>query len=537
MRYSKTLIALSISLVLSACGSSNKTEPSIDVPIVPGKKVLTLVTPESDATLVEDLPISLYVDYPEGEQTIDAVTSIDLNGSELHILQAGKEYGYIKIAPEGQSYHASPLNNNDANAATDLERLDNLIWFISADNTLHQFNLDDNSSQSWALADDKILTELALDEENPNHVWLYDQANHELVYFNATDETSTEFKLVGEHAITGVALAEEQLLILANSNEDYMVMVYDAQGTEVEHTQSWYLSGFAGQQFNDLELEPEEGRIVLSTPDTENNITLVADKNAMLGDGPLEDDTELEPVKQFDLDDTIAQPSGLWSQQDGSWLLLTDQAEVFFLDSDFKLVERHKIEFNSLNCSQGCTEAVVGVADGFYVLADTGLVGHFNKTDDGYQLSKEFRLNITDENDHPYSYSGLGYDGTTGDFFTVPDQLGEDEQDVLLILNSDFTLKEKHSIGYTGEADGSINEYDAQGVSYSDGFVYVVSEKFTKVLKLNLSGEIVEVIELDSEDVFEPSDIVVRDDQFYITGDHENDQPVPPITQFNIEKE
>ncbi|ALU44598.1 hypothetical protein AT705_17640 [Pseudoalteromonas rubra] len=499
--------------------------------------MLTLVTPENDATLVEDLPISLYVDYPEGEQKIDGVTSIDLNGSQLNVLQAGKEYGYIKIEPEGQSYHSSPLDYNDANTATDLERQDNLIWFVSADNTLHQLNLDDNSAQSWTLANDKTLTELALDEENPNRVWLYDQANHELVYFNATDETSTEFKLVGDHAITGVALAEEQLLILANSKEEYMVMLYNAQGTEVEHAQSWYLSGFEGKQFNDIELEPEEGRVLLSTPDPENNITLVADKNAMLGDGPLEDDTELEPVKQFDLDDTIAQPSGLWSQQDGSWLLLTDQAEVFFLDVDFKLAEHHKIEYDSLNCSQGCTEAVVGGADGFYILADTGLVGHFNKTDDGYALSKEFRLDFTDENNQPYEYSGLGHDSTTGDFFTVPDQLGEDEQDVLFILNSDFTLKEKHPIRYTGEVDGSINEFDAQGVSYSDGFVYVVSEKFTKVLKLNLTGEIVEVIELDSEDVFEPSDIVVRNGQFYITGDHENDQPVPPITQFNIEKE
>lgn len=207
---------------------------------------------------------------------------------------------------------------------------------------------------------------------------------------------------------------------------------------------------------------------------------------------------------------------------------------MFALDSNFNVLEHVSIEFDSINCNQGCTEAIVGGTDEFFALTDNGLVGQFNKVSGSYSLSQEFQIDVTDENGERYSYSGMGKDDSSGEYFLIPNQSGEDETDELIILNSDFTLKEKHVITYPSETDGSIFEYDAQGVQYVNGEIYVLSEKFTKVLKINLAGEIIEVYDLSNEDVSDPSDLAIRNGQIYILGDHENDEPVPPISVFEI---
>jgi len=116
----------------------------------------------------------------------------------------------------------------------------------------------------------------------------------------------------------------------------------------------------------------------------------------------------------------------------------------------------------------------------------------------------------------------------------VPDQNDEEAIDELIILNADFTLKERYDITYPGEAEGSIYEYDAQGVQYHQGNVYVLSEKFTKLIKLNLVGEIVAVYDPDYEYVSDPSDIALKNGQVYVFGDHQNDEPVPPLSVFDI---
>ncbi|ESP92092.1 MULTISPECIES: hypothetical protein [Pseudoalteromonas] len=547
MKFSKSITAISIALLLSACGSDNDLQQKLkgtipkntDIvsPVVqPQLRELRLEVPEQDEIMVEDFPIAQYVTYPDDQQNIDSISSIDVNWPKINVHQAGKEYGYIDVDASELFYYASPLNSSIANAATDLERHDDLVWFVTGSSTLHRLNLTDNTSHHWLLIDSDEFTEVAIDESNPNYIWMYDQTQHALTYFNASTDVATKFMLLGEFTIAGLALADDQLIVLAHDHGDYMVMAYQAQGAEVEHIASWHLAGFEGKEFNDIALAPD-GRVVLSTPDVENNIYLVADKSELIGDGPIEDTAILEVVQRYELDEAIAQPSGIWPNQDQSWTLITDQAEVFHLDRDFKLLERHEIDFNSVNCNQGCTEAIVGADNVFFALADGGLVGQFNRVGERYVLHQEFQIEVTDEQGALYSYSGLGHDATSGDFYVVPDQNGEEQADILIVLDGEFNVKAKYPITYSGDTQGSIYQFDAQGVHFNNGFVYVVSEQFTKVLKLNLEGEIVAVIDLDEEDVMEPSDIAIRDGHVYIVGDHENGDPVPPITAFKVEEE
>ena len=534
MKFQKSLIALSLPLLAAACGSDSNSNSDSVAP-EPSSPSLTLVLPEESSALVEDFPLAVYLTYPDGERQVDAITSIDINWPMVDIHQAGKEYGFIDGTSDELFYYSKQHNGNDALQAIDLERQEDVLWYVSGDGILTQFNQSNDEKVEWTVHENAEFTELAIDEEGSGSIWLYNQANHQLINYNSeTQKITITYNLNGDININGLAVSEDNFLILATNDRAGIVMQYKVDEFTLNHISSWTLEGFDDAQFNDVGLMPD-GRVAVSTSATEENIFLVMDKSELIGSGPIEDTGKLSQVNQISLSDDIAQPSGLWSMYDDSWMMITDQAEMFALDINFNVIEHVNIEFDSINCNQGCTEAIVGGTDEFFALTDSGLVGQFNKISGAYTLTQEFQIDVTDEDGDSYSYSGMGKNISSGEYFLIPDQSGEDETDELIILNSDFTLKEKHVITYPEETDGSIFEYDAQGVQYVDGEIYVLSEQFTKVMKLNLVGEIIEVYDLSNEDVADPSDLAIRNGQIYILGDHENDEPVPPVSVFEIE--
>lgn len=72
-----------------------------------------------------------------------------------------------------------------------------------------------------------------------------------------------------------------------------------------------------------------------------------------------EDSVELEKVAEHALEEVVVQPSGIWALADDSWMIITDQAEMFAMNANFKVTEKVNIEFDSINCNQSCTEAIV----------------------------------------------------------------------------------------------------------------------------------------------------------------------------------
>lgn len=534
MKFSHSILTLSFITALSACNSSNSNK-STPIP-EPEMSKIELIMPDEGSSVVEDFPIADYITYANGEQIIDAITSIDINWPKVNIHQANKEYGYIDGDSSELFYHSVAQTSNDAINATDLEREEDLLWLVSNNNTLTRYDRSGDTTTTWNVKDNAEFTELAISEDDTNNIWLYDKLNHQLTHFNVETEAQTSFMLTQDIALNGLSLSEDNLLMLAETNGESFVIHYQASTKTLAHTQSWFLEGFNSNNFNDIDLMPD-GRFAVSTSDAEQNLYLVLDKSELIGAGPIEDSGSLELIAEHDLPSDIAQPSGIWSMQDNSWMIITDQAEMFALDEQFNILEQVDITFNSINCNQGCTEAIVGGTDEFFALTDAGLVGQFNKVSGQYQLTQEFQIGVTNSDGEHYAYAGLGKILESGEYVLVTDGADEDEQDQLIILNSDFTLKEKHSITYPDETEGSIFEYDAQGVQYSEGNVYVLSEKFTKVLQINLAGEITAVYDLDNEDVNDPSDLAIRDGKIYVLGDHENDEPVPPVSVFEIEQE
>ena len=529
MKKLKMAIASVMCLNLAACGGSDNKN-NIQVP------ELAFVEPAENAVLVEDFPLSLYVTHQSGASDLSGVTSIDVNWPEFDVYQAGIEVGAIDGGSEELFYQRKEASNKLPLNAADIERVEDVYWYVSADNKVTRYNAADDTTDTFELDAGSRFTEVASSEETGSKIWLYDANKHQLIKFDTQNNRSDKYQLSQQLEVQGLALGEGSLLLLSRVGNEQLVAQYQLWTNAIQHQSSWVLEGFEGIDFNDVLLMPD-GRMALSSSDPKHNIVLVTDKSEMNGEGPVADSGELELFQQIALAEEIQQPSGLSRTDAGNWLLLTDQAEVFELDSDFALLNRIPLEFDTITCGQGCTEAIVAVGDGFYVMTDAGIVAEFQLQGDGYRLRQEYVIESPASDGKAYEYSGLAYDDSTGNFFVVTNSDDAEEEDLLLQLNGDFTLLSSHTISYPGEAEGSIFQFDAQGVFYEQGSVYVLSEVFTKVLQLNLEGEIGSVYELDNEDVAEPSDIVLHDGLVYITGDHENDEPVPPISVFELDSE
>ena len=135
--------------------------------------------------MVEDFPLAKYVTYPEGEQVVSAITSIDVNWPMFDIHQSGLEYGFIDGDSDELFYHSVDNYSIDAANAIDLERQEDVLWYVQSDGNLYQYNRATDEEQVFEILADAQFTEVAIDETGQADIWLYDQANHQLVHFDA----------------------------------------------------------------------------------------------------------------------------------------------------------------------------------------------------------------------------------------------------------------------------------------------------------------------------------------------------------------
>ncbi|WP_111978414.1 hypothetical protein [Algibacillus agarilyticus] len=538
MNVSQYKTCLLLTLLLSACGGSDKKSTN-HVVTSNNTQAITLEPYNTQNTLVENFPISDYISYTDHTSNLTAITSINTNWPQFNVYQARQTQGYIDASTEEMFYHAIEAVSEAQLKATDIERSATSTWYVNSDAQLYRVNHQNSSTDSWQWANNRQFTELALVNEDMLNVWLYDQQQHELVYFTPNTASATVYPIQSDLTIHGLSYFEQQLFVLAQASQAWFVMNLALSDTEVTYKKAWRLDGFNANMFTDVAILPD-GAIVVSTNQTEHNLIQIADKSATLGDGPIPEAGELTLLTTISLDEQIEQPSGLWHRHDGNWLLLTDSAKLFMLDENFNIITPIEFAMASINCNQGCTEGVVATTDGFMVLTDSCLLaqfnqlGQFNSYAEQTELQSEHQLTLTDEQGIAYEYSGLAYDATTGLYYMLSSSHDENQTDQLLTLNNELTVIAQQPVTYHDETQGSIYRYDAQGIEYYAGHLYVISEQFTKLLKLNLQGEILTVYDLDHQLLAYPSDIAIHDNKIYLIGDHENDEPLPPVHVFEM---
>ncbi|MDK1313202.1 hypothetical protein [Pseudoalteromonas ardens] len=538
MKYLKSLLAVCIALNLSACSDDDKIKPpggGGEQP-APGRVVhdLALTAPQAGRELVEDFPVSEYLDYAPGAQPLTNLTSLDINGPDLHTFQQGIEVGTIDVSASPRVYQPLALRLTALDDIVATEQYEDELWYVTGTNEIFQRSLTSDETTSWRLETSLTITELGLDSDDNSDIWGYDANAHQVIRFKPEDEQLLLYPLSDNMTIQGVSYLEQQLWILASESGQPVVMQFDVSDEQVTQRNGWHVTGFGQAEMTDLTILSGE-QVVITTNAQENNLVLLADRDKLLGDGPIEDTGELVVQNRYSLPDEIKQPSGLWYTQQGGWEIVTDQAEVYSLNADLQIQTRTELAFASIHCGQGCTEAVISKGGEIFVLADSKLIGHFTLSEQGYQLVQEYPLAFHEEGEPPFEFLGLAYDALNDRYFLVSNSDNASQQDWLFTLDSQFNLVSRQPLSYTGETAGSLNEYTAMGLYFAEDALWMVSEQFTKVIKLTLSGEIVAVYDLLPEDMTMPSDLVVKDGKIYLIGDHENGEPVPPLIELTIE--
>jgi|GEM_PF-1745055 len=506
--------------VLSACYDTRLASLKLDLP-------------DNGQTLEEDFPIGKYIGYADNVEPLNSITAVDVNGPALSVLQTGVSLGVVDTTTQSLDYTAAVSVPDAHLQALDFDQSDEAVWVVNGDDQLVQNAPDGTPLNYWIAPFESELTEVAIDEAQ-QIVWAYDNKGHALLKFDIETEQWVYIQLFGEVIIKGIAINDEQVILLGEQDTQHALIALEAKNGAFTVVDGWNITGFPqGTEFNDVSFAPD-GRALVSTSSPEDNLFLIVDKNRLSGEGPIADEASLALVRTIALPPSIKQPSGIYSPDGNQWLINTDQAEIILLDSDFALTTQTTLAFETVDCNQGCTEGITGSIASALVITDAGVVGKFDADPNGYSLTQEYTLDFRNQEGELFDYAGIGYDALTQQYYLISDSNDADAVDELFVLDSDFKLVSRHAITYPGETDGSINEYDAQGVQFYQGSVYFVSQAFTKFVKMNLSGGIEAVYDIDATDIAEPSDFAINNDLIYMIGDHEDDQPVPPISVYQL---
>jgi sugar lactone lactonase YvrE len=477
-------------------------------------------------SLVEDFPLSANIRYAPGTAAIGRPRSVDFNGSSLLVLEEGGRAGAIDVAND---LLYAQQERNFLPDVLDVDEQAELQWFVVGDGKLHQRDKRTGVLRSFTLGENIELSELAVAD---GVVWLYERRQHRIHRFDIQAGNAKPLQLKGALSrVVGLSVRGDSLWLLGEAQPAQMVVSLKVEGPQrLVQSGAWRIDGFKHLDFNDLTRTADD-RWVVSRADAKDSLYLLNDKDRFKGEGPIAGAARMSPVAKMPLPAGIAQPSGLFQRKDGTWLLVTDQAELKRLTPDFGAVlSSTPIRFDNTPCTQGCTEAVISPTDDeVLVVSDSGWVAHYRGGNSGnFVKASEFRLPLPEG----IAVAGIAHDPVANLYFVVNDSDAANQQDSLFVLDGNFALLQSHPLRYDGAVDGSINTYRANGLAYREGALFLVSSTYTKLLKLSVTGQIVGVYEFD--EVSEPTDVAYSDGHWWITGDHEDGEAVPPVIGYKV---
>lgn len=481
-------------------------------------------------TMAEDFPLSLHVDYGSHDR-IDHPTSVAVNFPLIEVLQRHQAYGAIDASESQLPY--SPLDiNNHLLGALDFNHDGNgAYWYVDGSRTIYFLNTQNGIARNWQLWGHFNFSEIATSPDS-DYVWAYDACRGDLLRIpKLSPWCFTRFKFDRPMDITGLTVDETSVYVLDIALGSHVIYQFEIGNLALDYVSSWEVLGFDDDLITDLSLVPD-GSFLIATTDPELSLVLIEDKEKELV-SPIDNTDELAVLDQINFPQNVTQPSGIWRDSQGHWFFTTDQAEVFELDESFQNIGQFDAQFESVACNQGCTEAITGKDNDLFVLTDFGFVARYERGADSYQYRQEFELNYKGRDGEPLTFSGLTHRPDTNTFFLMSD--GEDDQeDFLLEVDENFIEISRHSLSYQGQVEGSIYNYDAAGIQYYNGKIYALSYAYNDLLEISLEGEILRTFGVDRELLREPSDMFIWNDLIYMVGDHENNEPTPPMIVFTL---
>ncbi|TQV87446.1 hypothetical protein FLL46_12395 [Aliikangiella coralliicola] len=406
------------------------------------------------------------------------------------------------------------------------------VWYVKGDDQIY-FKADSGCSEQSFNFPNRNLTEIHWDSENLA-LWAFDQIAGDLLRLNWSGELEQIHNLTQNNQqiqINGLSSYDGNLWLL--TDEAPGQFVYELSTSDDLATQrSWKIELAGETDYTDIQVFDKYSAFISRSSDSDATIIQVKDKSAYTGDGPLSNTGQLSMLNTHDLPDEIRQPSGIYPRLDGGWWVATDQAEVFELTADFSEIRaRVKLEFEDIVCNQGCIEMVVSTdGSSFYAISDSKQVVHYQQYGSDYQKAAEFSLEISPDQD----FAGIAYNPDSENFYMVNNSVDEFEQDTLYVLDKNWQVQQQFPLSFNGNIIEEANEYNAEGIAYSNNKLYLLSAAFTEILVLSTEGAIEQVIDFSQDPISEPSDLSVIDNQLWMIGDNERNEPTAPVAVFSL---
>jgi len=244
-------------------------------------------------------------------------------------------------------------------------------------------------------------------------------------------------------------------------------------------------------------------------------------------DGPLDPDRMIRSAATYPLPDVIEQPSGIEYLADrASFVINTDQAELFELSSEFDSISsKTQLMGGPLLFRQGSIEGVVAIEDSILFAGEIGHLKEWAIVNDAWSSKSEIML--PGEYDDA-EWSAIARNPETGELY-----LASDEQFQIDIFDASGAFVRSLIPEAPENSKRSLSEFMISGLDFEDGHLYVVTENFATLLKLDTdSAAIKEFIGL--EDAGEVSDLVVVNNKAYVTIDHNLFDERPGVRVYEL---
>ena len=247
-------------------------------------------------------------------------------------------------------------------------------------------------------------------------------------------------------------------------------------------------------------------------------------------DAPIALDRTIDSESTLGLPQAIEQPSGIdFLPERNAFAVITDQAELFEVHIETtETVSETLMAGGPLLFRQGSSEAVTGCQDGILVGGEIGRLEVWTISDNAWTRDRVIPLPADFED---AEWSAAAVDPETGEIY-----LATGDRFQVEVLGSDGEFLRSLTLNPVLEENRSTSEYERSGLDLEDGQLYVVTENYGTLLRVDpQTGAIIESIGLNHGG--EISDIAVVGNRAYVTVDHDLFDPRLGIRVYDVAEE
>ncbi len=243
--------------------------------------------------------------------------------------------------------------------------------------------------------------------------------------------------------------------------------------------------------------------------------------------GPIQLSDYATAVPAYELPSEIEQPSGIsYLEEDDTFAVVTDQAELFIVNDDFRNIEsKTELTGGLLVMRQGSVEATCVIDDKrIAIIGEMGRIDVWRK-EAGLTFTADAQIEVSGYSGET-EFSGMAFNPHSMEYY-----LASDETLTISILDRNGRLVREiameDSLRGQEKPGRKLTEYQISGLAYSDGRLFAVSETYNTIFVIDPAQGVVRTLGIEGGGQI--SGIAVHENIAYLPIDHNYVDERPPL--------